>query len=88
VLVVFISPIEYRLLRHAVAPDADLSRPALAEAAMVDDPTSVSRMLRRLLDRGLIEIERGNHRAITKILTTFPFERGTYFRVRNPRPQI
>jgi len=87
VLVIYISPTEFRLLRYAIASDADLSRPALAEAAMVDDPTSVSRMLRRLLDRNLIEIERGNHRVIKKISTTFPFVRGQGFGVRNPRPQ-
>lgn len=84
---VYISPTEYRLLRHAIAPGADLSRPALAEAAMVDDPTSVSRILTRLRDRGLIDIERGNHRRITKVTTTFPFIRRQGFWVRNPRPQ-
>ena len=84
---IYISPTEFRLLRHAVEPDADLSRPALAEATMVDDPTSVSRILTRLRKRGLITIERGNHRRITKIQTTFPFVRGEGFWVQNPRPQ-
>ena len=84
---IYLSLTEYRLLRHAILPDADLSRPALAAAAMVGDPTSVSRILTRLCKRALIEIERRTHRRITKVTTTFPWIPRKGYWVRNPRPQ-
>lgn len=63
-----LSPAEYRLLRYVTgAPPVDLSRSALAAAAELT-PNSVSRILRGLLERGVVlEIVRGPHRRIVGV---------------------
>ena len=81
---IFISPVEHKLLEYTLIPNADLSRDSIAHATGII-PVSVGRILTRLLDRGLIEIQRGPHRRILKIEPTFPFERGKTFKTMNPQ---
>ena len=76
---IFLTPPEYKLLEYAVTPDADLARPAIAEAVGVL-PASIGRILTRLRGRGLIEIQRGRHNKFLSITPTFPFEPGKTFR--------
>ena len=81
--VICLNPREYRILRYSLTESADFSRATLAAVAQVI-PVSVGRILTRLKNRGLIEIERGPNRRILSITPTFEFKKGEIFWVGNP----
>ena len=85
VRMIYLTPVEYRLIRHSQQADADLSRAALANAARIAD-VSVGRILTRLRKRGLIEIKRGQNRKILAIVPQFDFANGKGFQARRARP--
>ena len=74
---------EYAILKYALSESPNLSRSNLAAVAGVVD-VSVGRILTRLQNRGLIEIERGQHRRILAIKVNFEFKKGETFWVGHP----